>query len=140
MKKIYIYADGGSRRNPGPAGAGTVLFDSSMEPLAEVSTYLGETTNNVAEYTALIQGLSKVHELFGEKLSEMNVVVRMDSELVVRQMEGRYKVKHPNLKPLYAKAKKIIEVHIPHSTFEHIPREENSHADRLANDAMDRGA
>ncbi len=140
MKKIFIYADGGSRGNPGPSGAGAVVLDVHGKPLAEVSLFLGTTTNNVAEYTAILEGLKKAHKILGEALADMRVEIRMDSQLVIRQLEGKYKVKHPNLKPLYVQVVATIEKYFPHVVFTHIPREENSYADRLANDAMDRAA
>ncbi len=134
MKKISIFADGGSRGNPGPSGAGTALIDSDGKTLAEIATFLGTTTNNVAEYTALVQGLTYALDRY----PAAEIEVRMDSELAIKQMKGIYKVKHPNLKPLHAEAKALAS-HFPKVSFVHIPREKNAHADRLANEAMDRG-
>src|SRR6266496_3563186 len=98
MEKIIIYTDGGARGNPGPAAAGAVIFDTEGNVLAEVSDYLGETTNNVAEYEALLRVLKVAHKMFGKELLEMSVDVRMDSELIVRQMTGIYKIKNAALK------------------------------------------
>ena len=134
MKKIVIYADGGSRGNPGPSGAGSVLFDEKGGVIAEIATYLGTTTNNVAEYTALVQGLEEAARINKKAAIE----VRMDSELAIKQMQGIYKVKHPNLKPLFAEAQQLAKG-FTKITYTHIPREKNSHADALANQAMDRG-
>jgi len=128
--------DGGARGNPGPAGAGAVIYDGHGKVLKEISYYLGETTNNVAEYEALVRALTATHTLFGKKLSTMEVEIKMDSELIVRQMHGRYKVKAPNLKDYFAHAQKLLQ-EMPHHTFVHIPREKNKHADLLVNRAID---
>jgi ribonuclease HI len=129
---MIIYADGGSRGNPGPAGIGVVLIKDG-QTVAEISKFLGVTTNNVAEYTALVLGLEKAIEMGAQ-----NVEVRMDSELVVRQMKHEYRVKHEGLKPLFLKAETLSK---KFATFKivHVRREMNEHADRLANIAMDAG-
>jgi ribonuclease H / adenosylcobalamin/alpha-ribazole phosphatase len=130
--KVLIEADGGSRGNPGPAGYGAVVFDSSTRSvLAERAAGLGVTTNNVAEYQGLIAGLTAALEL-GATSAE----VRMDSKLVVEQMSGRWKVKHPSMQPLAQQARELV-AKFDRVTFEWIPRELNKHADRLANEAMD---
>ncbi|MGI5449516.1 bifunctional RNase H/acid phosphatase [Streptomyces sp. CA-243310] len=134
MPRFVVEADGGSRGNPGPAGYGAVVLDPATgETLAERAEYIGVATNNVAEYKGLIAGLRAAHELAPDAV----VLVRMDSKLVVEQMSGRWKIKHPDMKPLAAEAAKIL----PRSqvTYEWIPREKNKHADRLANEAMDAG-
>ncbi|MEU9256073.1 bifunctional RNase H/acid phosphatase [Streptomyces sp. NPDC048270] len=132
--RFVVEADGGSRGNPGPAGYGAVVLDPATgETLAERAEYIGVATNNVAEYKGLIAGLTAAREL----ASDAQVLVRMDSKLVVEQMSGRWKIKHPDMKPLAAAAAKIL----PRAqvTYEWIPRERNKHADRLANEAMDAG-
>ena len=131
---LVLFADGGSRGNPGPAGAGAVLFDAQGNLVAELSRFLGRTTNNVAEYEGLIMGLEAAREHGASRLA-----VRLDSELLVKQLNGQYRVKAPNLKPLFQKAQSII------SGFEqidirHVRRELNKEADRMANLAMDKGA
>ncbi|MET9698757.1 bifunctional RNase H/acid phosphatase [Streptomyces sp. NPDC006529] len=134
MPRVVVEADGGSRGNPGPAGYGAVVLDPvSGETLAERAEYIGVATNNVAEYKGLVAGLTAVRELF----PDATVLVRMDSKLVVEQMSGRWKIKHPDMKPLAAEAARIL----PRAqvTYEWIPRERNKHADRLANEAMDAG-
>ncbi|MFJ5804759.1 bifunctional RNase H/acid phosphatase [Streptomyces sp. NPDC093093] len=134
MPRFVVEADGGSRGNPGPAGYGAVVLDPATgETLAERAEYIGVATNNVAEYKGLIAALRAAHELAPDAV----VLVRMDSKLVVEQMSGRWKIKHPDMKPLAAEAAKIL----PRSqvTYEWIPREKNKHADRLANEAMDAG-
>ncbi|MGW0395177.1 bifunctional RNase H/acid phosphatase [Streptomyces sp. NPDC003042] len=134
MPRFVVEADGGSRGNPGPAGYGAVVLDPvTGETLAERAEYIGVATNNVAEYKGLIAGLKAARELAPDAM----VRVRMDSKLVVEQMSGRWKIKHPDMKPLAAEAATIL----PRAqvTYEWIPREQNKHADRLANEAMDAG-
>ncbi|MFI1163087.1 bifunctional RNase H/acid phosphatase [Streptomyces sp. NPDC020801] len=134
MREFVVEADGGSRGNPGPAGYGAVVIDPvTGETLAEAAEYLGVTTNNVAEYRALLAGLRAAHALDPAAA----VHVRMDSKLVVEQMSGRWKIKHPDLKPLAAQAAGVFPP--DRVTYEWIPRERNKHADRLANEAMDAG-
>jgi ribonuclease H / adenosylcobalamin/alpha-ribazole phosphatase len=138
--QYVLYADGGARGNPGPAGAGAVAFDSIGKRVAEVSDYLGEATNNVAEYEAVMRGLKALLLEFPEGHFKTNeVVVRMDSKLVVEQMRGAYKVKHPNLIPRYLELRNIIARNFGTISFEHVPREKNTDADELANRAMDKG-
>ncbi len=132
---LVVEADGGSRGNPGPAGYGAVVRDAdSGQVLRETAEYIGVATNNVAEYRGLIAGLRAAHEL----VPAAEVLVRMDSKLVVEQMSGRWKIKHPDMRPLAAEAKAVFP---PGSVirYEWIPRAKNKHADRLANEAMDAG-
>lgn len=133
-----MYTDGGARGNPGPAGAGAVLFDEQGNVLEEISDYLGENTNNVAEYEALIRALEAARKNAGAGFSQMEIMVRMDSELIVRQMEGRYKVKAPELQARFAQVQALIGA-AKKVSFAHVPREKNKHADRLVNEAIDRG-
>ena len=137
--QFTIHADGGARGNPGPAGAGAVVRDGTGAVVARVSEYLGRRTNNYAEYEAVILALSKVHELAKGKLADTAVMVKMDSELVVKQMQGAYKIKHPDMK---AQAARLKELAAPFGLiqFAHVPREDNSDADALANQAMDKGS
>lgn len=137
MQKIVIFTDGGARGNPGPAAAGAVIFDETGKVLEEVSDYLGETTNNVAEYEALLRVLKVAHNLYGEALPYMEVEIKMDSELIVRQMHGIYKVKEPSLKERYIQIKDLLK-HVPNATFTHVPRAQNKHADKLVNEAIDK--
>lgn len=139
MKKpITIFTDGGARGNPGPAGAGAVVYGIDGEVVSEVSKFLGVQTNNWAEYEALICALTETKKHFGPTVSE-EVAVKMDSELIVKQMKGEYKVKHPELKKQHEKVKELLE-HFSNVSFIHVRREENKIADQLANDAMDSGA
>ncbi|GGS11884.1 MULTISPECIES: bifunctional RNase H/acid phosphatase [Streptomyces] len=135
MREFIVEADGGSRGNPGPAGYGAVVRDAvTGETLAEAAEYLGTATNNVAEYRGLLAGLRAAHALD----PGARVRVRMDSKLVVEQMSGRWKIKHPDMKPLAMEARSVFPP--DQVTYEWIPRERNKQADRLANEAMDAGA
>lgn len=135
-RQLVVEADGGSRGNPGPAGYGAVVLDpADSATLAEAAEYIGVATNNVAEYKGLIAGLKAVKELFPD--TPVQVRVRMDSKLVVEQMSGRWKIKHPDMKPLAEEAARVLPA--SSVTYEWIPRAENKHADRLANEAMDAG-
>ncbi|MFD7403490.1 bifunctional RNase H/acid phosphatase [Streptomyces sp. NPDC059866] len=135
MQEFIVEADGGSRGNPGPAGYGAVVIDAATgRTLAEAAEYLGTTTNNVAEYRGLLAGLRAAHALD----PTAGVHVRMDSKLVVEQMSGRWKIKHPDMKPLAMEAGRVFPP--GRVTYEWIPREQNKQADRLANEAMDAGA
>ena len=130
-RKVLIEADGGSRGNPGPAAYGAVLKDAETgEVIAEDGSTIGVASNNVAEYSGLIGGLRMAEEL----APHAEIAVRMDSKLVVEQMSGRWKIKHPDMKPLAAQATSLAPFG---TTYTWIPREQNSHADRLANEALD---
>lgn len=128
---ITLYCDGASRGNPGEAAAGFVILDAHGAELMAKGVYLGQCTNNMAEYQALLLGLHAAHQLKAERLA-----IRLDSELVVRQLEGRYQVKDAKLKPLYAKATSLLR-DFRHYTVNHVPRRENQRADELANQALD---
>jgi broad specificity phosphatase PhoE/ribonuclease HI len=130
---VLIEADGGSRGNPGEAAYGAVLKDATTgEVVAERAEAIGIATNNVAEYRGLIAGL----ELYNEHTPGAELEVRMDSKLVVEQMSGRWKIKHPDMKPLAMAANRLAP---PGTTYTWIPREQNKHADRILNDALDAG-
>jgi broad specificity phosphatase PhoE/ribonuclease HI len=136
VARLVIEADGGSRGNPGPAGYGAVVRDwGSGEVLREVAGSVGVATNNVAEYRGLIAGLSAAADLD----PGADVEVRMDSKLVVEQMSGRWKVKHTDMRVLAGEAAELVRK-FPSVRFVHVRREFNSHADRLANEAMDAAA
>lgn len=129
--KAILYADGAARGNPGPAGAGAVLLDADGHVLAELTRALGRATNNVAEYTGLIIGLE---EALRRGVDEIDV--RMDSLLVVEQMRGRWRIRHPNMKPLALRAGELL-ARFPKRTVSHVPREQNAIADALSNRAID---
>jgi ribonuclease H / adenosylcobalamin/alpha-ribazole phosphatase len=135
LVKVIVEADGGSRGNPGPAGYGAVVWsDDHGTVLAEDKQAIGQATNNVAEYRGLIAGLEEA-----AKLGATDVDVFMDSKLVVEQMSGRWKVKHPDMAPLHQQAA-ALSIRFDRITYAWIPRAKNSHADRLANEAMDAAA
>ena len=129
--KLIINTDGGARGNPGPAGIGVVIRDENNHVIAEHKNYIGETTNNVAEYKALILALQEAEKLGAEQL-----VVNMDSELVVRQMQGKYKIKEPTLQVLAQEVIKLIHG-FKYVAFQHVMREQNKEADKLVNQAID---
>ncbi len=129
---MILYCDGASRGNPGPSAIGWTIVDSSGKPVREEGVRLPDGTNNVAEYQAMIAGLSAA---LSEGVKE--ITVRADSELVIRQVTGRYKVKSPGLIPLYQKVRDLVRK-FDRVVFEHVPRERNVRADALANQALDR--
>jgi ribonuclease HI len=130
---IVAYCDGGSRGNPGPAGFGVYIQDSAGRVLAELSEFLGVHTNNFAEYSALLAALD-----FAIANGHRSLRVISDSELMVKQMKGQYRVNSPELRPLYEQARHRVP-QLDHFQIQHVLREKNRHADRLANLAMDRG-
>lgn len=133
VDSVVIHTDGASRGNPGPAAIGVVIQDPNGRVLAEFGEALSPTTNNVAEYTAVIRALERAAELGARR-----VECKMDSQLVVRQLNGSYRVKHADMLPLYRRVLELIQ-RFDQVTFEHVPREENAEADRLANQALDGG-
>ena len=134
VNSVVIHTDGASRGNPGPAAIGVVIAEPSGRVLVEFGEALAPTTNNVAEYTAVVRALERAAELGARR-----VQVMMDSQLVVRQLNGSYRVKHRDMLPLYRKVLELIQ-RFEQVSFEHVPREENAEADRLANQALDGGA
>ncbi len=133
MSKVVIYTDGGSRGNPGPAGAGAVIYNGEKK-VAEIKKFLGTQTNNFAEYEALILALQEAKKL---GLAERGVEVRMDSELIVKQIKREYKVKDAGLKLQNIKVRDLLVAHFPTFEFVHIPREKNKEADALVNEILD---
>ena len=135
MTTIHLHSDGGARGNPGPAAIGVVLeeeeVDGRLVPLEDIAEVIGVATNNVAEYRALIRGLEAARRRGAD-------VVRayLDSQLVVEQMNGRYAVKHVDMKPLHAHARELAAT-FASVTFTHVPRAQNAGADRLVNQALD---
>ncbi|MBI5655140.1 ribonuclease HI family protein [Candidatus Uhrbacteria bacterium] len=132
--KLIIYTDGGARGNPGPAGIGVAIYDESGKVLEEHAEYLGKTTNNQAEYRAVILGLQRALAL-----GATSVEVRADSELMVKQANGEYKVKNPDLAKRFLELKNL-EIQLGRRvSYRHVRREQNKHADALSNMAMDKG-
>lgn len=132
-----MHTDGGARGNPGPAGVGVAVYDAEGNLIKQHSQFIGTATNNVAEYGALVEGLKLIPTLVSDTKA-IQLTVKLDSELVQRQLNGDYKVKDDNLKNYFAQVKLLIE-QFSTVTFVHIPRAENQVADKLANAAMDRG-
>ncbi len=128
---IRAYIDGGARGNPGPAGYGVRIEDADGELIEELHGALGIATNNVAEYNGLLAALR-----WAAEHGQRDVHIRSDSELLVKQMRGEYKVKHPGLQPLFVRARLLV-MELDRVTFEHVRREQNKEADRLSNVAMD---
>lgn len=129
---INLFTDGGSRGNPGPSGIGAVLYDETGATVGEVSEYLGTTTNNQAEYQALVAALALAHTL-----GATSVACYADSELMIKQMKGIYRVKNQDLAVQYFKAKQLAST-FPKITFTHVRREKNKVADALVNRAIDK--
>jgi ribonuclease HI len=129
-KKLYLYTDGGSRGNPGPSGIGVVVLDASKKKIGEVFKYIGEATNNVAEYSALVSGLEEA-----VALKATDIIVYMDSELLAKQLNGEYKVKDANMRTLFNKSLALLK---NFNSFEikHIERSKNKEADKLVNKAI----
>lgn len=135
MGRFIVEADGGSRGNPGPAAYGAVVRDAETgQVLAERAEFLGTATNNVAEYRGLIAGLTAVREID----PDATVEARLDSKLVVEQLSGRWKIKHPSMRPLAIEAREVLPPE--RVSYVWVPRERNKHADRLANEALDAAA
>ena len=131
LRDVIVYADGACRGNPGPAAVAAVAYLPSGEELTSASRKIGRSTNNIAEYTAVIEGLA-----LARGLGAVSVVVRLDSQLVVRQLNGEYRIKSEDLRPL-ADAVRAEASRFASCRFEHVPRKENAEADRLANRALD---
>jgi ribonuclease HI len=129
--RLIINADGASRHNPGPAAIGATIKDERGHLVASISRRIGQTTNNQAEYRALIAALEKAIELGARQVD-----IRLDSELVVKQVKGRYRVKNAALRPLYLKVGELLS-QLEDFTIKNVPREQNAEADRLANKALD---
>lgn len=129
--KASLHADGGARGNPGPAGIGVVLHDSEGEVIGEIAEGIGEATNNVAEYSALIAGLEMA---LAKGVTDLDVY--MDSELVISQLKGEWKIKNDRLRTLAVRARSLLN-RFEHKSLQHVRREMNSDADRLANQGMD---
>ncbi len=129
--KVIVHVDGGARGNPGPAAAASVVSDATGEVLDEHARLLGEVTNNVAEYRALLLGLERAHALGATEVEVIN-----DSELIAKQVQGLYKVKHPAMRPLHLDAMKALR-QFERWSIRSVPRAENAHADALVNAALD---
>lgn len=135
-----MFTDGGARGNPGPAGAGVFICNEKGEVIRKAHLFLGKMTNNEAEYRAVILGLETLKKVFGkDKTRELAIEVRMDSELVGKQLRHEYQVKEEKMVPLFMKIHNLRVAEFPHLNITFIPREKNTDADKLANQAMDEG-
>jgi len=140
MRKIIIYTDGGSRGNPGPAAIGAVFCNEKGQVIKKYSEYLGETTNNEAEYQAVILALKKFKALFGKKLAQnTEIELRSDSELLIKQLNGEYKILEPKIQSLFI-AVWNLKLDFKKVKFKLISREKNKEADQLVNEAIDNQA
>lgn len=137
METIIVYTDGGARGNPGPAAIGVQIQDAAGAVLKEVSQTLGNATNNFAEYQAVAVALETVKKMYAKKTKEMQIQVRLDSELVQKQLSYEYQIKDPGLVPLFVEIHNLRVAAFPHIAFTHVPRAENKEADRLVNEALD---
>ena len=136
-KKIIVYTDGGSRGNPGPAALGVVIKDEKGNLIKKYGEALGAKTNNEAEYAAVVSALKKIKALFGkEKTKKMVVDMRMDSELVAKQLTGKYKIEVERLFPLFIKIWNL-KMNFKNISYMHVPREQNKEADQMVNEALD---
>ncbi|OGX00329.1 MAG: hypothetical protein A3I73_03115 [Omnitrophica bacterium RIFCSPLOWO2_02_FULL_45_16] len=129
-KRVEIYIDGGSRGNPGPAGIGVVILDERGKKIKDIAKYIGETTNNIAEYNALLYGLEEALIIRADE-----ILINMDSELVAKQLSGDYRVKDSNIKPLFERALNMLKS-FKGFEIKHIKREKNKEADKLVNKAI----
>jgi ribonuclease HI len=135
--KLIVYTDGGSRGNPGPSAIGVVINNEKNEPIKKYSEAIGEATNNEAEYQAVIFAFKKVKHLFGkDEAGKMEIEMRMDSELVAKQLNHEYKIMEENIQKLFLKIWNLMMDFGP-IKFVSVPREQNSEADRLVNRALD---
>ncbi|HHX22806.1 MAG TPA: ribonuclease HI family protein [Thermoanaerobacterales bacterium] len=131
MSKVIAYVDGASRGNPGNAGIGIVFINEQNNVVKEISDYIGQTTNNIAEYTAMVTALKEALEMNFEEIEVIS-----DSELIVKQINGEYQVKNKGLKPLYKEACQLLK-EFKKYTVRHVKRERNKEADKLANRGID---
>lgn len=134
LKELTIHTDGAARGNPGEAGTGIVFYDADGRVVREFGRFLGVTTNNIAEYTALLEALKEAHAL-----GIRRILVRADSELMVKQIRGEYRVKNEGLLPLFSEVRRML-LRFPEWRIEHVPREKNKRADQLANESIDKRA
>ncbi|MAZ56260.1 ribonuclease H [bacterium] len=138
MEKLIIYTDGGARGNPGPAAVGVFVTSEDGEMVFEVSETIGNSTNNYAEYQAVATAMSELKKKYGKKTKDMDFEIRLDSELVKKQLSGEYQIKDPGLVPLFIEIHNLRVSSFPNLSLVHVPREKNKEADRLVNEALDR--
>lgn len=137
METITIFTDGGSRGNPGPAAIGVHIVDASGTVLKQVAETIGNATNNYAEYWAVVRALQFAKEHFGTRTPDIQFVLKLDSELVKKQLSNEYQIKEPGLVPLFIEIHNMRVASFPNLIFIHLPREQNKEADKLVNQALD---
>ncbi len=137
MEKIICYTDGGARDNPGPAAAGVYITNQSGDLIKEVKQVLGGGTNNFAEYMGVVLALRTLKELYGKKTKTMVFELRLDSELVVKQLNREYQIKEASLVPYFIEIHNLRIANFPELTLTHVKRSDNKEADRLVNEALD---
>ncbi len=137
METIIIYTDGGARGNPGPAGIGVYVTDAKGTMVMEYAQAIGNSTNNFAEYQAVATGLQVIKQKFGKRTKDMQFELRLDSELVKKQLNAEYQIKEAGLVPLFIEIHNLRVSAFPHLTLTHVPRAQNKEADRLVNEALD---
>lgn len=137
METIIAYTDGGARGNPGPAAAGVYITTVEGKKLKEVKEALGNGTNNFAEYYGVMLALQTLKQLYGKKTNDMEFEIRLDSELVKKQLNNEYQIKEPGLVPMFIEIHNLRVANFPHLTLTHIKRALNKEADRLVNEALD---
>jgi ribonuclease HI len=137
MKTVICYTDGGSRGNPGPGAIGVYITDAAGVMVREVAQTIGNCTNNFAEYNAVLVGLQTLKAILGGASKTTMVEMRLDSELVKKQLNAEYQIKEPGLVPMFIEIHNMRVASFPHILFTHVPRAENKEADRLVNEALD---
>jgi len=137
MKTIICYTDGGARGNPGPAAVGVYITDESGVMIREVGQTIGNSTNNFAEYQAVLVGLQTLKAEYGKVTKTIQFEIRLDSELVKKQLNAEYQIKEPGLVPMFIEIHNMRVANFPHLKLIHVPREKNKEADRLVNEALD---
>ena len=137
METIIAYTDGGARGNPGPAAVGVYITTDKGEVVHELKKAIGNSTNNFAEYYGVMLALQTLKQIYGKKTNEIKFEIRLDSELVKKQLSGEYQIKEPGLVPMFIEIHNMKVSTFPNIFFTHIPREQNKEADRLVNEALD---
>jgi len=137
MQKITVHTDGGARGNPGPAAIGVYITDASGQVVREVKETIGNATNNFAEYQAVATALEVLKQIYGQATKTTQFEIKLDSELVQRQLAHVYQIKEPGLVPLFIMIHNLRVSNFPHLSFTHVPRAKNKEADRLVNEALD---
>lgn len=137
MEKIIAYTDGGARGNPGPAAVGVYITDEIGQMIAETKEAIGNSTNNFAEYYGVMVALQTLKHRYGKETKNMHFELRLDSELVKKQLNSEYQIKEPGLVPMFIEIHNMRVASFPNLTLTHVPREQNKEADRLVNEALD---